>query len=148
MLLFWALSINSVISHRPRLATTLFQYLQSWTKRLGQLVIYTWSVHSPNIPLPPWTVLGVTGQKRLIVNWRSLTHFLRKRGGGKRSVPDPFGQDCRVWANKEPMWEGQSIGTYANNANNAVFIFIFIETMCCAIKWSFDHIFTLISPVF
>ena len=50
------------------------------------------------------------------------------------------------------MWEGQQIGTYANNANNAVFIFIFIfifiETMRCAIKWSFDHIFTLISPVF
>ena len=61
ILLFWALSINSVISHRPRLATTLFQYLQSWTKRLGQLVIYTWSVHSPNIPLPPgqcWVLLA------------------------------------------------------------------------------------------
>ena len=70
---------------------------------MGHLVIYTRSVHSPIIPLPPWTVLGVTGLKHLrrllkcmnfnfvlggggnqgiaeliTVNWRSLTNFLPK----------------------------------------------------------------------
>ena len=76
---------------------------------------------SNNPPLP-WTVLGVTGQtlfKNLFkcmnfnfvqggggnlgiailttVNWRSLTNFLPKRGGGKSSVPNPFGQDCSLY---------------------------------------------------
>ena len=76
-------------------------------------------------PPPPWTVLGVTCQtllKNLVsvwtstlfrgrggggnpgiailttVDWRSLTNFLPKRGGGKSSVPNPFGQDCSLYA--------------------------------------------------
>ena len=75
-------------------------------------------------PPPPWTVLGVTCQtllKNLVsvwastlfrgrggggnpgiaklttVDWRSLTNFLPKRGGGKSSVPNPFGQDCSLY---------------------------------------------------
>ena len=31
------------------------------------------------------------------VNWRSLTNFLPKRGGGKSSVPNPFGQHCSLY---------------------------------------------------
>ena len=85
--------------------------LQSWTKRLGHIVIYIWFEHSPITPLPPWAVLDVTGQNwtstllrggggnrgmRVLktVYWRSLANFLAKKGGNTRSVPGPFGQDC------------------------------------------------------
>ena len=84
--------------------------LQSWSKRLRHLIIYTWSVHFPIIPLPlplppgqsvvvqaknyrkifysVWnsTFFGGGGGNLGIavfqtVNWRSLSNFLPKRGG-------------------------------------------------------------------
>ena len=57
---------------------------------MGHLVIYTRSVHSPIIPLPTWTVLGVTGLKHLrrLLNCMNFNFVLGGRGKPRHSRID------------------------------------------------------------
>ena len=57
---------------------------------MGHLVIYTRSVHSPIIPLPPWTVLGVTGLKHLrrLLKCMNFNFVLGGRGKPRHSRID------------------------------------------------------------
>lgn len=69
--------------------------LQSWSKRLRHLIIYTRSVHFPIIPLPPWTVCNGTGQK-LKKNLLKCMKFNFFQGGGRGKFRHSLISNCKL----------------------------------------------------